>query len=182
MGAYSFLIETNTEFQPPYQSAVSEAVQMWPGILSVVDRPISIRGHVRDAATGAPGLGQIDLLNIPFTQGEINRKRRRVRRRTNIIAPPGTYDLRFSATGYAPVVDRITVTATSSTVNEVEMSAAPPDVVVFVDDFETDRGWTPNPNGTDTAIAGQWSAAIRNRPPRPGRNSSARPSAAPTTS
>ena len=28
--------------------------------------------------------------------------------------------------------------------------------VVFFDDFETARGWTTNPNGTDTATTGQW--------------------------
>ncbi len=28
--------------------------------------------------------------------------------------------------------------------------------VVFFDDFETNRGWTTNPNGTDTADTGQW--------------------------
>ncbi len=28
--------------------------------------------------------------------------------------------------------------------------------VVFADDFETARGWTTNPNGTDTATTGQW--------------------------
>ena len=28
--------------------------------------------------------------------------------------------------------------------------------VVFFDDFETARGWTTNPNGTDTAATGQW--------------------------
>jgi extracellular elastinolytic metalloproteinase len=33
-------------------------------------------------------------------------------------------------------------------------STAP--VTVFSDDFETDKGWTVNPNGTDTATTGQW--------------------------
>jgi VCBS repeat-containing protein len=28
--------------------------------------------------------------------------------------------------------------------------------VVFFDDFENARGWTTNPNGTDTAVTGQW--------------------------
>jgi hypothetical protein len=28
--------------------------------------------------------------------------------------------------------------------------------VVFSDDFETDRGWIVNPNGTDTATTGRW--------------------------
>ena len=46
------------------------------------------------------------------------------------------------------------MTASSSTVHDIEMS--PARVVVFSDDFETNRGWTTNPNGTDTATAGQW--------------------------
>jgi hypothetical protein len=29
-------------------------------------------------------------------------------------------------------------------------------VTVFVDDFETNKGWVVNPNGTDTAATGQW--------------------------
>jgi hypothetical protein len=29
-------------------------------------------------------------------------------------------------------------------------------VTVFFDDFETNQGWTTNPNGTDTATTGQW--------------------------
>lgn len=37
------------------------------------------------------------------------------------------------------------------------MVVAPPDgVPVWQDDFEADRGWIPNPDGTDTATSGQW--------------------------
>ncbi len=32
----------------------------------------------------------------------------------------------------------------------------PPGTTVFSDDFETNLGWTVNPNGTDTATLGQW--------------------------
>ncbi len=32
----------------------------------------------------------------------------------------------------------------------------PPGTLVWQDDFETDLGWVPNPNGTDTATSGQW--------------------------
>ncbi len=32
-------------------------------------------------------------------------------------------------------------------------------VTVFFDDFETDKGWTTNPNGTDSATTGQWERA-----------------------
>jgi hypothetical protein len=33
---------------------------------------------------------------------------------------------------------------------------APTVVTVFEDDFETDKGWTPNPGGADTATTGRW--------------------------
>ena len=33
---------------------------------------------------------------------------------------------------------------------------APAETVVFSDDFETDKGWVRNPNGTDTATTGLW--------------------------
>src|SRR5215475_35788 len=32
----------------------------------------------------------------------------------------------------------------------------PPTTVFFFDNFETNQGWTTNPNGTDTATTGQW--------------------------
>jgi hypothetical protein len=34
--------------------------------------------------------------------------------------------------------------------------STPPTTTVFEDDFETAKGWVTNPNGTDTAISGQW--------------------------
>jgi hypothetical protein len=39
------------------------------------------------------------------------------------------------------------------------LNAGPPPTVVFSDDFETDRGWTVNPAGTDTATLGPWARA-----------------------
>jgi len=35
-------------------------------------------------------------------------------------------------------------------------TATPPPNTLFFDDFETNQGWTVNPNGTDTATTGQW--------------------------
>jgi len=32
----------------------------------------------------------------------------------------------------------------------------PPGIPVWQDDFETYKGWTPNPDGSDTATSGQW--------------------------
>ncbi|HEU4730789.1 MAG TPA: S8 family serine peptidase [Kofleriaceae bacterium] len=39
------------------------------------------------------------------------------------------------------------------------LGAATPPQVVFSDDFETDKGWTPNPAATDTAVTGRWERA-----------------------
>lgn len=45
-GAYSFLVETSGEFQPPIDLGMAEAVQVWPGLLYMLQRPITISGHV----------------------------------------------------------------------------------------------------------------------------------------
>ena len=49
------------------------------------------------------------------------------------------------------------------------------DPVVFSDDFETDRGWTTNPNGTDTATTGQWERGDPQSTTSTERSSSERP-------
>ncbi|MEZ4657673.1 MAG: hypothetical protein R2911_08885 [Caldilineaceae bacterium] len=36
------------------------------------------------------------------------------------------------------------------------MEIGAPPATVFFDDFESDLGWSTNPNGTDTATTGQW--------------------------
>ena len=106
MGAFAFLIETHTQFQPSYTSAVTEATLVWPGILSVLERPIPISGHVTDASTGAPLAAKIELLT----------SRSRTAKPTasggayggyHMFLPPGTYDVRFSATGYVPSVNQL---------------------------------------------------------------------------
>jgi hypothetical protein len=155
MGAYAFLIETNTEFQPSYDSAVAEANLVWPGILSVLERPISISGHVTDATTGAPLAARIDLLNVTFPNGETNNSGG-LYGAYHIFAPAGTYNVRFSAPGYASSTSSITVTATSATVMDIQLSPAAPEQLVFSDDFETNKGWIINPAATDTATTGRW--------------------------
>jgi Zinc carboxypeptidase/Carboxypeptidase regulatory-like domain len=171
MGAYAFLIETHTQFQPSYSSAVNEAALVWPGILAVLERPVTVFGHVTDAVTGAPLEARIDLLNVSFSNGETNASGGRYGA-YHMFLPPGTYDIRFSAPGHTAVVNRITVTNTSSTPLDVQLAPTVPDpdpdpvpaptptpaedVVVFFDDFETNRGWTRNAAGGDTASSGRW--------------------------
>jgi Carboxypeptidase regulatory-like domain len=123
MGAFAFLIETHTEFQPSYDSALSEATLVWPGILSVLERPISITGRVTDAATGAPVAAKVDLLNVTFSNGESNGSGG-PHGRYHIFLPAGTYDIRFSAAGYVPFTTQVSVTATSSMNLDVQLSGA----------------------------------------------------------
>jgi hypothetical protein len=173
MGAYAFLIETHTQFQPSYSSAVNEAALVWPGILTVLERPVTVVGHVTDAVTGAPLEARIDLLNVSFFNGETNASGGRYGA-YHIFLPPGTYDIRFSAPDHTPVVQRVTVTNASSTPLDVRLAPTVPDPVpdpvptptptptpveeevVFFDDFESNLGWTRNGAGGDTAASGRW--------------------------
>lgn len=125
MGAYAFLIETHTQFQPSYDSAVSEATLVWPGILSVLERPITITGHVTDVRTGAPLSASIELLNVTFSNAEVNASGGAYGT-YHMFLPPGTYDIRFSAPGYTPTISRVTVTATSITVMDVPLTPLEP--------------------------------------------------------
>ncbi len=159
LGAYAFLIETHTEFQPSYASALTEAATVWPGILSVLERPISVSGHVTDAVTGAPLVARLDLPGVAFANGETNSSGGAFGS-YHLFLPPGTYDVRFSRDGYAPVTSRVTVTDASADTLDVQMTAV---TEVFADTFETDKGWTRNPNATDTAIVGRlgtWRPAV----------------------
>src|SRR5437773_1260418 len=124
MGPYAFLIETHTQFQPPYDSALAEAAMVWPGILSVIERPISISGHVTDAVTGAALEARIELLNVTFPNGETNSSGGRYGR-YHMFLPPGTYDVRFSKAGYVSVVRTVSVTSSSASVMDIRL--APPD-------------------------------------------------------
>jgi hypothetical protein len=44
----------------------------------------------------------------------------------HMFLPPGTYDVRFSMTGYEPVSRQVTVTSTSAAVVDVQLSGIPP--------------------------------------------------------
>jgi hypothetical protein len=50
--------------------------------------------------------------------------------------------------------DAATNQGNSTTISVTVNNAGP--VTVFEDNFETDKGWTRNPNGTDTATTGLW--------------------------
>ncbi|HVK24498.1 MAG TPA: metallophosphoesterase [Actinokineospora sp.] len=55
----------------------------------------------------------------------------------------------------------VTVTGTSGSLSKtatfsLSVGTTTPPSTVFVDDFETSKGWISNPNGTDTAVTGFW--------------------------
>jgi len=125
---------------------------VWPGILAVLERPIPVSGHVTDALTGAPLAARIDLPGVAFANGETNGSGGAFGS-YHLFLPPGTYDVRFSHDGYAPVTRPVTVTGTSADTLDIQLTAV---TEVFSDTFETDQGWTRNPNATDTATAGAW--------------------------
>jgi hypothetical protein len=118
MGAYAFLIETHTEFQPSYDSGVTEATLVWPGVLSVLERPIPVSGHVSAASNGSPVAATIEILSVTFSNGETNASGG-AHGRYHMFLPPGTYNIRFSAAGYTPATRQVTVTSTSSEVVDV---------------------------------------------------------------
>lgn len=49
---------------------------------------------------------------------------------------------------------------TTTTVPPTTTTTAPTGGTVFFDNFETDQGWTVNPDGTDTATSGQWERGV----------------------
>ena len=100
---------------------MSEATQVWPGILSVLERPIPVSGHVTDGRTGAPLAASIELLNVTFPNGEVNASGGAYGA-YHLFLPPGTYDVSFTVPGYIPSVNRLTVTTSSATVLDVELT------------------------------------------------------------
>ncbi len=98
-GAHSFLIETHEEFQPEYDSALAEAVTVWPSIVWMLQREIPLSGVVTDAASGDPL--QVDI-QVNHVHHEIGNPYQNGQMRGNYRAflPEGQFEIRFSAPGW----------------------------------------------------------------------------------
>lgn len=137
MGAYAFLAETHTSFQPTYASAQAEAALLWPGILWMLDRPTPLWGHVTDAVTGAPVAATIRYEGITFQNGETNASGGPLGR-YHAFLPAGTYGLRFAADGYQTlVVPGVQVASGASTMLDVELT---PTIVAIAGDAAAGGG------------------------------------------
>lgn len=80
------------------------------------------------------------------------------------VTPPAngnaTSTLKLTASATAATgTSTVTLTGTSGALThsaQLTVTVAPPGSAAFADDFETDRGWTVNPSGVDTATSGRW--------------------------
>ena len=120
-GSYANLMETHTSFQPTYASAQSEAEQVWPSTLWILERPISLSGNVYDAYTGDPLVATISLDGVTFPNGEEFFSEPSYGR-YHWFLPPGSYTVEFSVPGYVTQSHDITVTLESAQVLDIPMN------------------------------------------------------------
>ena len=119
-GSYANLIETHTTFQPEYDSALAEASQLWPGTIWMLERPITVSGHVRDSFTNEPLVAKITIEGITFQNGEEFYSEPRFGR-YHLFLPPGTYNIEFFRDNYHSKSQQITVTDTSAEILEIQL-------------------------------------------------------------
>ena len=119
-GTYANLMETHTEFQPSYSSACAEAAQVWPGTMWLLERPISVSGHIVDSLTGEPIVTSINIVDVSFSNGEEFISEPSYGR-YHLFLPPGTYTLEFSYENYYTQTHQVTVTTTSAEILDVEL-------------------------------------------------------------
>jgi len=119
-GAYAFLTETATTFQPTFAQAQAEAALVWPGTLYWLERPTSLSGHVTDAFSGAPLEAAIALPAETFVNGEAFSTGGPFGR-YDLVLPPGTHELAVSAPGHVTRTESVVVTAASEVLIDVAL-------------------------------------------------------------
>jgi len=121
LGTHAFLIETHSEFQPSYESAVQEAQRVWPGILWMLEHHLPLAGRVTQAGSGAPLEAAITPLGVDYSLGEINSSDPATGRYYAAYAE-GTYEVLFEAPGHQSRVVPITIVNGSPTVTDVTLN------------------------------------------------------------
>lgn len=111
--SYAYLVEMNTSFQPAYSAATSEALQLWPLVQGVFNRPISVAGHCKSALNGQALAANIAVNTITWTQGE-TRKCRSSDGAFFLSLPVGQHVITANLAGYANATGTVTVTATGT--------------------------------------------------------------------
>jgi len=117
---YAFLWELGDK-KPPAEKACEQARNIWDGIVVNMAQPISFSGHTTDASTGKPILAAITLPSAGFTMNESGATRG-IAARFDLILPPGTHTVRFSAEGYDSTSIDITITPDKTGVREISLT------------------------------------------------------------
>ncbi len=120
-GSYANLMETHNEFQPSYTSAEAEAAQIWPSTIWILERPISLSGHVTDYVTGVPVEAEITLNGITFSNDE-EFKSEPDFGRYHLFLPAGTYSIKFDAEYYHSKTQQVVVTSDCAEVLDVKLN------------------------------------------------------------
>ncbi len=120
-GAYGFLTETHTEFQPSYASAQAEAAAVFGGVRYMLQRAVPLSGRVTNNLNGDPVETEVELLNVAFPNGERHHSEPGFGR-YHVFAPAGPYTVRFSAPGFIPATRNVNITANTATVLDVGLT------------------------------------------------------------
>jgi len=119
-GALSFLTETGTAFQPPYNEAVAEVARIRPMLDYFMDLAIPLSGNVRNRLTGEPVEADMDVAGIQYQFKEI-RQSEPVFGRYHYFLPPGGFSVTFRAVGYLPVTRPVVIPATGGIVVNMDL-------------------------------------------------------------
>lgn len=120
-GTQAFLIETHTEFQPSYQSALDEANRVWPGIVWMLEHHLPVTGRVTEAGSGDPLEATVTPVGVNYVLGEGNSSSP-VTGRFYAAYPAGAYDVAFEAPGYQTQVVHVEVQPGSPSVVDVALN------------------------------------------------------------
>jgi len=151
LGAHSFLIETQTSFQPDFADAETEAALVWPGIVHMLQQPIPVSGNVTESVGGTPFEATVTNLSLTYTNGESNSSGGAYGRYYGFY-PPGSYTLAFSAPGYHTQTHGVTLLGAPVELDVVMVPFVTGDVnfdglVNFADILTLIGMWGPCPFG-----------------------------------
>lgn len=132
--ACAFLVETHTEFQPPYPSAEAEALAVLPAIKLMAQRPAALWGTVTDNE-GQPVSATISFAEINYSNGEQLTSGGPFGRYDAFVAP-GTYQVHYQAKGFAEQILSVTLSNDSAVERNIVMS---PEQFFCEGDFNQDR-------------------------------------------
>lgn len=116
VGSYAFLVETATQFQPPYNEAIEEAERVWPLVTAFLDRLYPVSGHMSDSSSGSPVQASFSVTDTT-TGVDVG-----IQRHSNefgfytLFLPDGSYSISITALGYQRSVVDFVISPFSPTV------------------------------------------------------------------